>query len=492
MPDAPANAVDDRDATRLSKVVLFFPPEVGARRGGSPRLLVATLLAGALVAATLGFSANFRSSDRQERGPYAGDFLHEWTGAYIVRSGDASRLYDPSYANALQHDPDLVGFRLRADGFLPLVYPPVYYLALSPLAALPYRTAAWVWVALTLACFAIAALLLGRAVGPFGVLGRLVPPPDAGTAHLRRLGALLALPAAVAFLPFAENLVSGQKATMILLVLTVTWIALQHGFELTAGLVFGAMAVKPQLAFVIPIVLLVKGAWRFALGAAITACVLASISAAMGIDLVREYVSLAQSLPERIRFGPGQLHRIHGLYGFFTVLGGAATWWVRAATLVAAGAVVALLVRLFRGPLDVRSPRFAVQYAGLVVATVLLAPNVVTYDLTMLILPIFVLGWLLAHGSVRPEWRSSLSWLLVGVYVTGCVGPSIAQRLSIQPTMPLLAALLASLGSTGGVLHPASVPGPATTTPDAGWEPADARIWEPATHPMSVESVPPQ
>lgn len=423
--------------------------------------------------ATLALSANFEPPDDRERGPYAGDFLHEWTGAYIVRSGDVGRLYDPAYAKALQHDASLVGFRLRSDGFLPLVYPPVYYLALSPLAALPYRTAAWVWVALTLVCFAGTIGILAMTLGRAGALGGRLPAPDVEAARLRRLGALVALPAAVTFLPFAENLVGGQKGTLILLVLTATWAALQRGNELAAGLVFGVLAVKPQLAFVIPVALLAKGAWRFAAGVAITAATLVLASTATGVDLVRDYVRLVQTLPEQIRFAPGQLHRIHGVYGFFTVLAGGATAPVRAATLVTASLVVVLLARLLRGPLELPSPRFAIQYAGLVVATVLLAPNVVTYDLTILLLPLFLLGWLLARGAILPARRPALPWLLAGAYVACAIGPAIAARTGVQLTMPMLLVLLGWLSVPRLLGESVRVPVPGGRPSEAGWPSAE-------------------
>src|SRR5689334_20475925 len=181
--------------------------------------------------------------------PYAGDFLNEWTGGWIVRAGDRARLYDPSYFIPIEHDARLVGFRLRADAYAPMVYPPAYYLAVSPLAALPYRVAAWAWTAAMLGCFAATIGALAIALGADPSLAPRVPTPPA----LRRIAAVAALPLAVTFTPFAENLVSGQKGTLWLLIFTLAFVALRWGRPTIAGLVLGLLALKPQLAVVVPI-----------------------------------------------------------------------------------------------------------------------------------------------------------------------------------------------------------------------------------------------
>src|SRR5439155_7002676 len=41
--------------------------------------------------------------------PFGGDFLSEWTAGYIVREGNAARLYDQQYVSDVQHDPAKMG-----------------------------------------------------------------------------------------------------------------------------------------------------------------------------------------------------------------------------------------------------------------------------------------------------------------------------------------------------------------------------------------------
>ena len=398
------------------------------------------VLAATVVGVSLLVSPNFRSNDGIERMPYAGDFLNEWAGGWIVRAGDRARLYDPGYFIAIQHDEHLVGFRLRADSYAPMVYPPVYYLAVSPLSALPYREAAWVWVALTLACFAATIAVLARILDDASLDG-----PAPASARIRRIAAVAGLPLAVSFMPFAENLVSGQKATLWLAILTITLVALRRGYALAAGMVFGLLAVKPQMALVVPLVLLVKGERRFALGAALTAVLAVAVSLAMGWEVATAYVRFAAGAADFIRRQPAYLHRLHSLYGFFTLLAGEPTATVRVATVVAAALVTALVARLFRGPLDVGSARFLEQFSGLVLATVLLSPHLLTYDLTILLLPIALCGALLLRGALVPSRRRPMLWLLVALYAACGVSPSIARVTSVQLTTPIMVALLALL-----------------------------------------------
>jgi hypothetical protein len=259
---------------------------------------------------------------------------------------------------------------------------------------------------------------------------------------------VIALPAAVAFLPFVENLVSSQKGTLWLLLFTATFVALARDRPLSAGLLFGLQALKPQLALVVPVVLLAKRAWRFVAGVAVTVAALVLVSIATGPDLAREYVRFAGGAADYARFGGGYLNRLHGLYGFFTLLAGGPTPAARVATAAATGVVVLLLGRLFRGPLDVRGPRFPLQFAGLVVATLLVSPHVVTYDLTLLLLPMFLVGAVLVRGAVPTGRRRAVLWLLVATYLACGVSQSIASRTGFQLAVPTLLALLAVVALT--------------------------------------------
>jgi hypothetical protein len=323
-----------------------------------------------------------------------------------------------------------------------MVYPPVYYLIVSPLSSFPYRTAARIWAMTSLSSFALAVWLLGTvcAEGGSGEIMAIEPR----LARVREFAIALALPAAVAFVPFAENLVSSQKATFMLLALTGALVALRRGHLVLSGLALGALALKPQLAIVIPAALLAKRQWGVVLGVVISGGSLALVSIAMGHGLARQYWEFATTAADYVRFG-GYVHRLHGLYGFWTLLGGEPTLPVRLATLVSSLGVVVLVARLLAGPLDLRSERFLMQFAGLVLATLVLSPHLLTYDLTLLLLPLGLVGWAILQGGLPPQQGRVLLWLGVGLYVAcGYAGP-LAVRAGFQVTTPLMVALLGVL-----------------------------------------------
>ncbi|MCA9269293.1 MAG: DUF2029 domain-containing protein, partial [Planctomycetales bacterium] len=219
---------------------------------------VAGLIALAVVVAVYACSPNFRPASGPAAGPFAGDFLQEWLGGWIVRAGDHARFYDPAYAYARQHDPSLVGYQWNEDEYLPIVYPPFYYLLISPLSLAPLHAAAWVWAAL------MTAALVGWAWLTAAWLGERnanTPTPSGAWSRIGTAGWLLL--AAVWFAPLIESLSSSQKGTVCLLLLTATFILWDRGRPLAAGVVFGLIAFKPQLALVIPLVALCRGQWRF-------------------------------------------------------------------------------------------------------------------------------------------------------------------------------------------------------------------------------------
>jgi hypothetical protein len=87
-------------------------------------------------------AANFQTVRDPHGEPLAGDYPQDYIGGYIVLHGDSQRFYDPQYAYALQHDSSVMGMTYGADRFLPIIYPPFYYLLIAPLAMLPYYTSA--------------------------------------------------------------------------------------------------------------------------------------------------------------------------------------------------------------------------------------------------------------------------------------------------------------------------------------------------------------
>lgn len=401
------------------------------------------------------FSPNFRWSELRES-PFAGDFLQEWVGGYIVLKGDRSRLYEPPYAKAIEHDPTVVGFAWDESQYLPIVYPPFYYSLVSPLSLIPVRVAAWVWAGLMVLSLGGTVVLIAHCKDKPSP-SSLTRSSDLDRESGNRFTFLWALPGAILFAPVLESLSSSQKGPVCLLLLTATFLLLRRDRALMAGLVFGLLAFKPQLTLVLLAVMLAKREWRFLLGSSFTGACLLGWSLMVGGKACLNYVTFATTAGDYWQSAGYDLHKSHSLFGFFELIssraGRAGGVPMRTAQWIAVAIVVLLMMRLLKGPLRTTSSRFPLQFAGITIATVLLSPHLFTYDLTLLLLPMALIGvWCWKRREERsPAVRGSMAMVAL-LYVLPGVSPSLALITGIQITIPLMLALLVALTVADGRL----------------------------------------
>jgi hypothetical protein len=140
----------------------------------------------------------------------------------------------------------------------------------------------------------------------------------------------------------------------VLLAVAGCWKLAEAGKPYLAGVVLAASTLKPQLALVLPVVLLLAGQWRIVAGFALPAAILAGLSLAMlGGDGLAEYRGLlaleAQDVNNRfftlaVLLGPGWLTSV--AQGAVIVVGLAAAYLNRHAglgRLIALGLVTTVL-----------------------------------------------------------------------------------------------------------------------------------------------------
>lgn len=416
---------------------------------GSMPVLISVLLLVILFA----FTPNFRWSDLRES-PYAGDFLQEWVGGHIVLKGDRSRLYDRPYAKAIEHDPTIVRFAWDESQYLPIVYPPFYYSLVSPLSLMPVRVAAWVWAGLMVLSLGGFVALIAHCMDKHSPSSSL-SSSDLDRESEKRFTFLWALPGVILFAPVLESLSSSQKGPVCLLLLTATYLLLRRDRALMAGVVFGLLAFKPQLTLVLIGVMLAKREWRFLLGSSFTGACLLGWSLMVGGKACLDYVTFATTAGDYWQSAGYDLHKSHSLFGFFELIssmtGRAGGVPMRAAQGTAIAIVVVLLIRLLQGPLRTTSSRFPLQFAGISIATVLLSPHLFTYDLTLLLLPIVLIGtWCWKRREERsPAVQGSMAMVAL-LYVLPGVSPSLALLSGIQITVPVMLALLYALRVADG------------------------------------------
>lgn len=174
------------------------------------------------------------------------DFINLWTGGRIVREDHLSILYDlPAYAAYQQQLFGEVGVHNYS-------YPPVTFPIAAAFSWLPYPLALAAWLSATGVLFLYAARQWWpRMAGPLW-LGLLTP------------AALM-------------NIWTGHYGFLLGALFLLGWQKLdEHPRQ--AGIFFGLMLIKPHLAVLAPLVLLIRRDWQAIASAAATVCLLVGLT----------------------------------------------------------------------------------------------------------------------------------------------------------------------------------------------------------------------
>ncbi len=298
---------------------------------------------------------------------------------------------------------------------LPYAYPPAVAGALRALAALPYSTAAAIWIA-------VSALLYLAGIGFLWFACEDIPLRD------RLPAAMLCL----AFEPFViECLHGGQLSTVAFVAVCAAIFCLRRGKHFGAGAAMGLLAYKPTLVLFLPLMLVRD---RKMLAGAIT-----TIVAGAGLCLwtagvqgcaafLRLMIAYARSAGGNTGFS---LPKFVDLSAFTKLLlhRPDAPIWI----LPAAGAAVAMIFLWKHKRLSDLS-----IWAMALTATLVLNLYVGVYD-TVLIVPAL---WLTAEEIYRrtATLPSNFQWLLIAVFVSPWISQYLARSIGLQiDTLALLA-----------------------------------------------------
>jgi hypothetical protein len=326
--------------------------------------------------------------------PTAADFYLYYLAGQVGRGYGFSHMYDPAvFLPALQ---------ASSGRFMPYLNPPPLAGLVLPLTFLPYRLAHALWGSLLVA----AVFLAWRLVAPGTGLVRL--------AHLTAVAALL---------PVLLGLWLGQATFLVIAAVALCWWFLQRGRPVWAGVALAALALKPQVAILVPMALLLAGYRRVFLSWAAATLVLVAASllviGADGVQYYRQAIEVVYHLPG---LKPDTLAGVLG----FGLAG-------RLAAALAAGVALFTAWRA-RGA----GPEWPI--AAALVGSVLASPYLNVYDLTVLVLA----AWLVLRTQ-PPLWQKLL--LLPGYALF-----ALASGGSAPVVIFACAWLLSLLGLAGGRL----------------------------------------
>jgi hypothetical protein len=333
------------------------------------------------------------------------EFRLLWTASVLARQEEPAAVYDPGCFREQE-----IGLSGEPRAHLWL-YPPPFLLLVWPLSYLSYPAALAAWLGLTLLAYAL-------------VLRRICPEP-------RRLVEILCFPGiAINFLIGHNGFLSGALLGAGLLFLDIS--------PVLAGIGFGLLFYKPQLAVLVPVALIAGGRWRV-LGWTMLAAAALALASALVLG-AETWWAFFHNLPLRLKVtdGPRFWEKMPTVYAGVRAAGGspALAWGLAAVILAGAVAGVARVWSRRAAP--------ATRAAILVVGTLLASRYAFLYDYAILALP---LAWLWQAGR-SSGWLAGekplllWTWLMPLVSLALMTGLDWPASLVAVPTLGALFVLI--------------------------------------------------
>lgn len=292
------------------------------------------------------------------------DFVSFWAASRLVLAGHPADVYLP-----VMHR--LAELPLLTRTYEAFYYPPAYLLLCAPLALLPFFAALTMFQVLT--GVALLATLHGI---------------------LRRRWAIVA---ALAFPAVPLNVIPGQNAFLTASIIGSGLILLDRRPRL-AGALLGLMVIKPQLALAIPVALLMSRRWHALSCAAASAIGLLGLSwLVFGSACWANFLAHMHDATATMELGYVGFAKMDSAFALAR-LAGLNIAAAYAAQALSAGIAVAALVWAQH-----RSPTPALERSIICLASLLMTPFVLHYDMVMLALP---MAWMLREwiDTGFPPW----------------------------------------------------------------------------------------
>jgi hypothetical protein len=296
------------------------------------------------------------------------DFAIYYCAGAILREGMGGHLYDNVTQFRVQQEfaPDVP---IR-QGALPYTHPPFEGLFFAPLTYLSYQQAFVLWDSLNLVMLVAVAFLL-RPYLP----------------HMGGKAALICILAALAFFPVLFAFIQGQDAILLLLLYALTFVSLKRNRHLLAGVCLALGLFKFHLILPFVILLLAMKSFRFLYGFVPVGAVLAGASVALvGPGQLLSYPRYVLQVENTMAAGAIVPADNVTLRGILFVLLPAGDYLV---PVILAASVALLGVAVWK--LQKAGMSFESKFAFAVVTTILVGYHAMGYDLTMLLLPIFLI-----------------------------------------------------------------------------------------------------
>ncbi len=319
------------------------------------------------------------------------DFAALYTAGKLVQQGRASAMYDRRAQWQVQQE-FASSVKIRR-GPLPYVRPPFESLLFLGLAYLKYPLSCVLWGAVKIVILLTIPFVL-RSVG--GEPGAISPS----------LAGLIEL----AFFPVAFDLLQGQDATILLLILCLAFTSLRRGADFQSGLYMGFGLFKFHLIIPIALIFLLRRKNRFVLGFLTTALILLLVSAqVVGWATVVSYPRYLWDLNHASGVGFITLRSMPNIRGLLAAFGASQNSPLVTGVLWALEACgIVFAAYIWRPGRDDDQTLLTVGFSLSIVITILTSFYVYSYDMTLLLIPILQLGSFFLSDLKKRPWHQKL------------------------------------------------------------------------------------
>ena len=310
------------------------------------------------------------------------DFAIYYCAGAILREGMGSHLYDnvTQFRVQQQFAPDVP----VRQGALPYTHPPFEGLFFAPFTYLSYQQAFVLWDSLNLVMLVTVAFLLSPYL-----------PHTGGRA------AVTCILAALAFFPVLFALIQGQDAILLLLLYALAFVSLKRNKHVLAGVCLALGLFKFHLILPFVILLLAIRNFRFLYGFIPVGAILAGASVALvGPGQLLSYPHYVLNVENTMAAGaivPADNVTVRGILYVLLPVGK----YLVAVILAISVALLGLTIwKLRKIEISLES-----KFAFAAVTTILVSYHAMGYDLTMLLLPIFLITDRIRAGEISGRAR---------------------------------------------------------------------------------------
>lgn len=338
--------------------------------------------------------------------PLAVDFIPFWSASHLALHGHAVDAYNFEVLHKLES-----AALSHPAGILLWLYPPSFLLVVYPFALLPWKIAAAIF-------FGVTYLMFIKAM--HCVVGRK-----------ETMMVAAAFPGAILVA------LAGQNGLLTASLVAFGLVALPRR-PVLAGVCFGILCVKPQLAVLLPFALLCSRSWRALSALVVTALAMLGVAVALfGVETLWAFLHSMGTVTRYVEASRAAMHRIPSAYSFVKMMHGP-TMLANAAQAVSAVLAAAAVWYAWS-----RDASHALRAATLVCASLMVSPYLYDYDLAWL--GVFI-AWYVKH-AMEHGWRPwQREWLIV-LWLMPFAGLFVVGNLHFQ-FMPLAIAM-----TLGMVVH---------------------------------------